>query len=284
MNAIRFTKMHGIGNDFIVIDGVTTPAPNDDLRKLAIAINDRRAGVGGDGLILIVRDPDGVLRMRMLNPDGSEAEMCGNGVRCAAKLVRERKIANENPIAMRTGNGLLSLETGSRTGNGTVDWVKVDMGVARLERGQIPMTGPAAEKAIRFALNAAGQTFEAAAVSMGNPHCVIFVENVDAVPLEVWGPGIENAPEFPNRVNAQFAQIVSRTEIKMRTWERGAGATLACGTGACAVAVAAFENGLTEREVTTHLPGGDLKIEYREDGRVLMTGPAVTVFEGVWPA
>jgi diaminopimelate epimerase len=271
--AVEFTKMHGCGNDFIMVDAIRAPAPTNP-EALAIAINDRRFGVGGDGLILIERG-NAQFRMRMFNPDGSESEMCGNGIRCFAKYARDRGLTDLEVMPVETGAGLLQL---SFVGED----VRVDMGVARLLRGDIPMQGDPQEAAKGFAFEAAGQKFVGTAVSMGNPHCVVVVEDVDSIPLEVWGPAISVHPLFPRGINAHFLQILSPTDLKQRTWERGAGATLACGTGASASLVAAYTNGLAERKATVHLPGGNLVIEYIEDGTVFMTGPAVTVFDGVW--
>lgn len=282
MNQLRFTKMHGIGNDFILIDGVSEPLPPADFAKLSKQLNDRKMWIGGDGLILVSKGEADHLKMRMFNPDGSEAEMCGNGIRCVAKLARTRKLSDANPIPIETGAGLLQLETLDSGACGTIDAVRVDMGLAGILRTNIPMTGAPDEQATNFELSFADQTVRATAVSMGNPHCVIFVENAEQVPIEKWGPIIETHALFPNRTNVHFVQVNSATELTMRTWERGAGVTLACGTGACGVLVAAFLNGKAERKAKVHLPGGDLEIEYCENGRVFMTGPAETVFEGVW--
>ena len=271
---IEFTKMHGCGNDFIMVDAIRYPAPGD-LEALAREVNDRRFGIGGDGLILVTKGNSAPFRMRMFNPDGSESEMCGNGIRCVAKYVRDRGLTELPSIPIETGAGLLEL---SFVG----DDVRVNMGKARLLRGEIPMTGNPTEEAKAFTFEAAGQSFTGTAVNMGNPHCVIFVPDVEVVPLEEWGTAVEHHALFPSRINTHFVQVVSRTELIQRTWERGAGATLACGTGASASLVAAHNNGLAERKATVHLPGGDLVIEYAEDGTVYMTGPAVTVFDGVW--
>jgi diaminopimelate epimerase len=273
---LAFTKMHGCGNDFVMVDSINQPLP-PDVPQLARALNDRRLGVGGDGLILVLKGDSAPFRMRMFNPDGTEAEMCGNGIRCFAKYVREHGLTSEAVIPVETGAGLLELTA-------IDDQVRVNMGVARYKRGDIPMTGDSTQDAVGFIVSAGGTDLKCTAVNMGNPHCVTFVEEAASVPLEVWGPQIEANPLFPNRTNVHFAQVVSRNEIIQRTWERGAGVTLACGTGACAVAVAACLNGLAERRVLMHLPGGDLTIEYEESGTVLMSGPAVAVFEGVWAA
>jgi diaminopimelate epimerase len=276
MPAIEFTKMHGIGNDFIVVDAYTKSLPSGDLSELAKRLNDRKFGIGGDGLILVMRGESAPFRMRMLNPDGSEAEMCGNGIRCVARFVRDRGLTDQSQIPIETGAGLLEL--GLRDDSN----VRVNMGKAHTNRGAIPMTGPKDEEAIGFEIEAAGKTFTGTAVSMGNPHVVIFVSDVKAVPLEQWGSAVENHSMFPNRTNVHFVQVVSNERLIQRTWERGAGATLACGTGACAVLVAAYLNGHTGRHATVQLPGGELEIEYEESGTVFMTGPAEFVFDGVW--
>lgn len=276
MPVIEFTKMHGIGNDFIVIDAYTKEPPHGDLVELAKKLNDRKFGVGGDGVILVMRGDSAPFRMRMLNPDGSEAEMCGNGIRCVARYVKERGLTDQSEIPIETGAGLLHL--GLREGSS----VRVNMGKARTNRGAIPMTGPTNDEATGFEIQAAGQSFIATAVSMGNPHVVIFVDDSDAVPLAEWGSAIETHEMFPNRTNVHFVQVVSTERLIQRTWERGAGATLACGTGACAVLVAAFLNGHAGRQATVQLPGGELEIEYEESGTVYMTGPAEFVFDGVW--
>lgn len=268
-----FTKMHGIGNDFVMVDVIRDGLPDVDPTALARAVNDRRFGIGGDGLIFVERGEDAPFRMRMFNPDGSESEMCGNGVRCFAQLVRDHGHSAAPQVAVETGAGELILEI---LADGRV---RVDMGPARLTRGEIGMTGAPADC---FIDQSAGG-FVGTAVSMGNPHLVVFVPDVESVDLSEVGPRLEASDLFPNRVNAHFATIVAQGEIRQRTWERGAGATLACGTGACAVGVAAYVTGRTGRHNLIHLPGGDLEIDYQENGRVLMTGPAATVFEGDWP-
>jgi diaminopimelate epimerase len=273
---IQFTKMHGIGNDFVMVDAIRTPVPATEAPKLSRAMNDRKFGIGGDGLILVEKGQSAPFRMRMFNPDGSESEMCGNGVRCVAKFVRDKGHTGETNIPIETGAGLLELRVG---GDGQV---RVDMGPARLTRGEIGVTGEPCDTFHESEVEAEGLTFTGTAVSMGNPHLVIFTEDVAGVPLEVWGPALENHPMFPRRINVHFVQVLNRGEIVQRTWERGAGITLACGTGACACAVAAYLGGQTGRNVKVRLPGGDLQIEYAEDGRVFMTGPAETVFEGCW--
>jgi diaminopimelate epimerase len=273
---IAFTKMHGIGNDFVMLDGVGSALPSVDFTELSRQMNDRRFGVGGDGLILVERGTTTPFRMRMFNPDGSESEMCGNGIRCFARLLKDRRYTDEPLVDVETGAGKLTVEV---LPDG---WVRVDMGPARLTRGEIPMTGLADEQFVDQPVSSEAGEFVGTAVSMGNPHLVIFVPDVQAVDLHRIGPILENNPLFPRRTNVHFASVVDRGHLIQRTWERGAGATLACGTGACAVGVAGYLTGRSDREVEIQLPGGKLRIEYREDGRVMMTGPAETVFEGNW--
>ncbi|MCO5295497.1 MAG: diaminopimelate epimerase [Fimbriimonadaceae bacterium] len=274
---IPFTKMHGIGNDFVVVDAVASnPLEGRDAAVLARAINDRRFGVGGDGLIVVDR-PSDVFRMRMFNPDGSESEMCGNGVRCVARLLKERGHADSPQIALDTGAGRLTLDLLEDRR------VRVDMGPARLTRGAIGMTGAPDERFVDQPIAVGNTTLSGTAVGMGNPHLVLFVDDAGAVPLARLGAELEHHEAFPNRVNVHFVQVLDRSTLLQRTWERGAGATLACGTGACACAVAGFLTGRSDRRATLRLPGGELEIEYALDGRVLMTGPAETVFEGHWP-
>ncbi len=268
---IPFTKMQGIGNDFVVVDVLRDGPPSGDLADISRVVNDRRFGVGGDGLILMERGESAPFRMRMFNPDGSESEMCGNGVRCFAKLLVEHGHADGPVVAVETGAGVLRLEL---TGDGQV---RVGMGKARLTRGEIGMTGPPDE---RFIEQPVTGEFKATAVSMGNPHLVIFVDDVSTIDLTHEGPRLEHHEQFPKRVNVHFVQVANRTTLIQRTWERGAGVTKACGTGACAVAVAGFLTGRSDRQALVHLPGGDLNIEYRDDSEVLMTGPAEIVFEG----
>ncbi len=268
---IPFVKMQGLGNDFVVLDALRGDLPSFDPITLSQAVCDRRRGVGGDGLLVLERGDDAPFRMRMWNPDGSESEMCGNGLRCVAALLRDRNYASgESDI--ETGAGVLHA--------GYVnDLVSIDMGIARLERGEIGMSGEPTERFVEADL---GDGTLGTAVSMGNPHFVLFVANAETIPLESRGRELEVHPLFPHRTNVHFAQVLSPHEVKVRVWERGAGATLACGTGACAVAVAGVETGRLARRSVVHLPGGPLTIEVAEDRRVTMTGPAVTVFDGVF--
>ena len=268
---ISFTKMQGIGNDFVMIDVLQDGLPNVDLHRLSRDVNDRRFGIGGDGLILVEQGQSAPFKMRMFNPDGSESEMCGNGVRCFAKLLVDHGHTDGPAVDVETGAGVLRLviiEGGQ---------VRVDMGPARLTQGEIGMAGPSAE---RFLEQPVGLGFQATAVSMGNPHLVIFVEDVEAIDLSAIGPKLERHELFPNRTNVHFVQVVDSGHLIQRTWERGAGQTLACGTGACAVGVAGFETSRSGRDVDIRLPGGVLRIEYAANGHVFMTGPAETVFVG----
>ncbi len=271
---MRFTKMHGIGNDYVYVNGFEETV--DDPASLARVIADRHTGVGGDGLILVLPPAPGVnahVRMRMFNADGSEAEMCGNGLRCVCKLAHDRGICTANPMRIKTGNGVLTLDY-TTNGDGKVDQVTVDMGEPILDLPDIPVDEA------QFDDRLAGATF----VSMGNPHVVLYVDDVAAIELEKIGPELEHHAAFPNRMNIHFVQVHSRDEVTMRTWERGSGITLACGTGASAVCVAGVLTDRTARNILAHLPGGDLTLQWREDdNHVLMTGPATEVFTGDWP-
>lgn len=273
---MTFAKMHGIGNDFVMVDGIRETFTDAKLHSLAVAMCDRRFGVGSDGIILACPGTAVPLRMRMFNPDGSEGEMCGNGVRCLARYLVDEGHATGPRIEVETGAGILILNL-QEDGQ-----VTVDMGKARLTRGEVGMTGPQDEQFVSQPINIGEIELPGTAVSMGNPHIVFIVDDVDAVPLEKWGPLFEKHELFPKRTNVHFVQVLSRTHIKQRTWERGAGVTLACGTGACSCAVSSVLNGKTDRNVQVSLPGGDLRIEYKEDGTVFMTGPAETVFRGDW--
>jgi diaminopimelate epimerase len=274
---MHFTKMHGAGNDYVYVNGFEQQPDNP--AELARRISDRHFGVGSDGLILILPSEKADLRMRMFNADGSEAEMCGNGIRCVAKFAYDRGLVERREISVETGAGILTLQLFPGA-DGKIAKVRVNMGLPGLKRGEIPMTGPADELAEELDIEVEGKTFRATCVSMGNPHCVIFVDNVDDFPLEHYGPLIEHHPWFPNRINVEFVQVVSPREVIQRTWERGAGETLACGTGASAVTVAGVLTGRTERKILNHLRGGDLELEWTEDGPVYKTGPAVEVFSG----
>lgn len=274
---MKFTKMHGAGNDYVYINGFEEQP--DDPAELARQVSSRSFGVGSDGMIMILPSQKADLHMRMFNADGSEAEMCGNGIRCVAKFAYDRGLVDAREIRVETGAGILTLQLFPGV-DGKIARVRVNMGLPGLLRGEIPMTGAAGEAAQNLKIEAGDKTFDATCVSMGNPHCVIFVDNVADFPLEHYGRLIENHPWFPNRINVEFVQVVSPTEVIQRTWERGAGETLACGTGASAVTVAGVLTGRTERKILNHLRGGDLELEWSEEGQVYKTGPAVEVFTG----
>lgn len=276
---MRFVKMHGLGNDFILVERADLTG-EIDLEGLALRLCNRHFGIGADGLIIVDRSDWADVKMRIYNADGSEAEMCGNGVRCFAKYVYEKGIVEKNPINVETLAGIVVLQLEMEKER--VTGVCVDMGEPRLDRREIPMLGEAGP-VIGEPLTVGKRQFSITAVSMGNPHCVIFTDNLEVEDLSELGKEIENHPLFPKKTNVEFAQILNPREIVMKVWERGVGETLACGTGACAVAVAANLNGLTERSVIVSLPGGKLNINWNErDNHVYMTGPAEKVFEGVY--
>lgn len=269
--------MQGIGNDFVVLDAVASPSPKVDLGELASRMCDRRFGVGADGLIVVERGSTAPFRMVMFNPDGSESEMCGNGIRCVGRLLKDLGYAKTDSIPVETGAGTLVVDVRP---SGTV---RVDMGPARLERGEIGIVGDPKDRYVDVPIELVGDNLRGTAVSMGNPHLVILVPKASDVPLADWGPKLESHPDFPNRTNVHFAEVAARDRIIQRTWERGAGATLACGTGACAVVVTMSELGLAGRRAFVELPGGTLEIEYAQGGHVFMAGPADYVFSGTWP-
>jgi diaminopimelate epimerase len=275
---LAFTKMHGIGNDFVVVDCLVAGAPSASaLQEASPRLCDRRLGVGSDGVLLVLPSRVANYKMRMFNPDGSEAEMCGNGIRCFAKFVYDRGHTADTQITVETLGGTKTLKMTAR--GGRVESVKVDMGCPSLERGDLPMRGEPGD-VVAEAIKADGKKFEITGVSMGNPHAVLFTDSTDAFPIERVGPAIENHTLFPKRINVHAVQVLNSDEVRMVTWERGAGRTAACGTGACAVAVASAVNKKTGRRVLAHLPGGDLVIEWTGDNRVLMTGPAEESFTG----
>jgi diaminopimelate epimerase len=281
---MKFTKMHGAGNDYIYLDCFHSPAP-DNLPSLARQLSDRHTGIGGDGLILIHPSNVADARMQMFNADGSEAEMCGNGIRCVAKYVYDHKLStNPNP-KIETGAGILSLEL--LIEQEKVQQVRVDMGPPRLSPGEIPTglqshAGPQ-EGILDQPLVVEGRKFRVTCVSMGNPHCVIFVESLNDELVKHWGPKIECHPLFPACTNVEFVVVESPRTVRQRTWERGSGETLACGTGASAVCVAGVLTGRTERKIVNHLLGGSLVLEWDSaSNHVFKTGPALEVFQGLW--
>lgn len=274
-----FTKLHGLGNDFIVIDARIINL-HRDLSGLAVQLCDRHRGIGADGLILLFNSNKNDYRWRIFNPDGSEPEMCGNGIRCLAKYIADKdRKPSGTKLTIETLAGPIGVEVITNTPR--LAQVKVDMGEPRLNFDDIPLTRQK-EKVVNEPLQVNGESLKITAVSMGNPHVVTFVEDTKTAPVTTLGPKVENFTQaFPKRTNVEFAHVVNRHEIDMRVWERGAGETQACGTGACATAVAGVLNGLTDRDVTIHLPGGDLKIEWNEyNNRIFMTGPAEVSFIG----
>jgi diaminopimelate epimerase len=277
---IEFTKMHGTGNDYIYIDDRKNIVGNP--RKLAVAMSDRHYGIGSDGLILIQESDCADYKMRIFNTDGSEAEMCCNGIRCSAKYVYDRKLFKKKEIQIETPAGVKHLDLHVK--NSTVESVTVNMGEPILQRERIPMTGDPGMVIDEPLFLEDGTRFAITAVSMGNPHAVIFVEDPDNFPVEKYGPVIENHSLFPQRTNVEFVKVINEKEIQQRTWERGSGETLSCGTGASAVAVACILNKLTSRKIHVHLKGGNLKTEWNEKNNcIYLNGPAVEVFHGEWP-
>jgi diaminopimelate epimerase len=277
---LLFTKVQGLGNDFVLVNCFEEKLDLAQAPEIAARVCDRYFGVGADGLILLLPADDGDVTMRIFNSDGSEAEMCGNGIRCAAKYLYERGLVKKDKIKVKTLAGMIIPELIIE--NGIVKLVRVDMGEPRLERSEIPMEGPSGQ-VINEPLQVDGVAYQVSAVSMGNPHCIIFVPDTDRVSLREIGPRIEKHPVFPRKTNVEFVQVLNRQEARMKVWERGAGETMACGTGACATAVACVLNGHTGRRVTVHLKGGALLIEWEDNNHVYMTGPAEEVFTGDYP-
>lgn len=277
---MRFTKMHGAGNDYIYVNCFAETKLPEDVVTLSQKISHRRFGVGGDGLILIEPSSIADARMRMFNADGSESEMCGNGIRCVAKYVYDHGIAQKQSMKIETGRGVLSLEL--EIENGKAKYITVDMGEPILQAPQIPTT-LSSDRVVAQEVDFDGQKLAVTCVSMGNPHCVAFVpQATDALVLGL-GPKIECDPRFPRRTNVEFVEVISPTELRQRTWERGSGETWACGTGASAVCVAGVLTGVSQREVLIHLLGGDLRLRWDEaTGHVFMTGGATEVFSGDW--
>lgn len=274
---MKFTKMHGCGNDYVYVNCLEETV--HDPERVAKIVSDRHFGIGSDGLILIQKSEVADFRMSMYNADGSEGKMCGNGVRCIAKYVYDHGMTDKKTITLETRGGIkvLNLTLGE---DGLVSQVEVDMGKPILKPELIPVALPG-DIIISEPVEVNGRSYDITCVSMGNPHAVVFVKDTDTIDIEKLGPSFEKHPVFPDRVNTEFVQVINEHTIKMRVWERGAGETLACGTGACASVVACFLNGMTEDTVLVHLRGGDLKIHYDHDEkRVMMTGPAVTVFQG----
>lgn len=273
---MKFTKMHGLGNDYIYVNCMKD-CPNDPA-GLSKRLSDRHFGIGSDGLVLIMPSKIADFRMRMFNSDGSEAEMCGNASRCVGKYVYDNGLTDKKSVTMETLAGVKILEL--KVENGKVELVRVDMGEPVLKPVDIPVNSNK-DLFISEPVIIKDRTFQVTCVSMGNPHAISYVDDVADFPLEVYGPVMEINELYPRKINSEFVEVIDRKTLKMRVWERGAGETLACGTGACAVVVATVLNGLCERMVTVKLLGGDLTIEWNEkDNHVYKTGPAVKVFDG----
>ncbi|HNX64587.1 MAG TPA: diaminopimelate epimerase [Oscillospiraceae bacterium] len=275
---LNFTKMHGIGNDYVYVNCFKEKIENPE--KISIFISDRHFGIGSDGLVLIMPSEVADFRMRMFNADGSEGMMCGNATRCIGKYVYENKMTDKTDITLETKSGIKKLKL--TTQDGKVSFVEVDMGKAVLKPRDIPVNFDG-ESFVSKPVDVNGMEYKLTCVSMGNPHAVLFTENIDSLDLEKIGPSFENHSLFPERINTEFVEVIDDKTLKMRVWERGSGETFACGTGACATAVAAVLNGFckNDEEITVKLRGGDLKITYKSDGTVLMCGTATKVFDGI---
>ena len=273
---MKFTKMQGIGNDYVYVNCFEEKV--EDPSALAIQVSDRHFGIGSDGLILICPSDQADFRMAMYNADGSEGEMCGNGIRCVAKYVYDYGLTDKTSISIETLAGIKYLDL--QVTDGKVSLITVNMGSPELVPDKIPVISDS-KRVVDEPIEVDGTTYKMTCVSMGNPHCIVFVEDTASFPLETVGPLFENHERFPKRVNTEFIQLLDRKTVNMRVWERGSGETLACGTGACASAVACILNGLTEDEITLHLLGGDLIVRWdQEKNLVYMTGPARVVFDG----
>mgnify|MGYP004646978799 FL=1 len=278
---MMFFKMQGLGNDYVYIDCINGKEPID-IKTLTNRLSNRHFGVGSDGLILLCKSKVADLKMRMFNNDGSEAQMCGNGIRCVAKLAYELGLICEEITTIETLSGIKTLKL--NIVNGKVKTVEVDMGAPILEATKIPVSSSAKieDKKVKAEVKVKNKKIELTCVSMGNPHAVTFVNDIKNFKVAEYGPILENADIFPEKANIEFVEVVDKNNIKMRVWERGSGETLACGTGACSSVVASSLNGYTDRKVNVQLLGGNLEIEWKPNNHVHMTGPAVTVFKGEW--
>ena len=278
---MMFFKMQGLGNDYVYIDCINGKEPVD-IKNLTRKLSNRHFGVGSDGLILLCKSKVADLKMRMFNSDGSEAQMCGNGIRCVAKLAYELGLICEEITTIETLSGIKTLKL--NIVKGKVKTVEVDMGAPILEATKIPVSSSAKieDKKVKAEVKVKNKKIELTCVSMGNPHAVTFVNDIKNFKVAEYGPILENADIFPEKANIEFVEVVDKNNIKMRVWERGSGETLACGTGACSSVVASSLNGYTDRKVNVQLLGGNLEIEWKPNNHVHMTGPAVTVFKGEW--
>lgn len=276
---LAFTKWQGCGNDFVLADGRASGLPRD-VAALSRHVCDRHYGVGADGLIFVLPSDKADFCMRIFNADGSEAEMCGNGIRCFARLVYEERMTEKESFTVETGAGILTPRIVKE--NGIIIGIEVNMGEPILEAEKIPVAGFGNNRVVSEEIEVLDKWYRATCVSMGNPHCVVFVDDVDDVAMETVGPAFEHHAWFPRRTNTEFVAIRDREHLRMRVWERGAAVTLACGTGACASLVAAVLNDRAERKAEVELDGGRLTIEWAKDNHIYMTGPAEKVFSGVY--
>lgn len=280
--SFEFTKWQGTGNDFVLIDCLDKP--EDRYAAAAKEICDRHYGIGADGILLVLPSDKADIRMRIINADGSEAEMCGNGIRCFARYVYEAGYVSSDEFTVETGAGILVPKIIKEDGeNGKIAMIQVDMGEPILEGDKIPVAGYGMNRVINEEIIVQGQSFKMTCVSMGNPHCVVFVEDAESFPIHELGRFFETHEKFPRKTNTEFVQVLDRRHLRMRVWERGAAVTLACGTGSCATLTAAVLNNLADRRAEVRLDGGNLVIEWNEqDNHLYMTGPALQVFKGTY--
>ena len=271
-----FSKWHGLGNDFVIVNGFKEKI--DNYQQMAIEVCDRHIGVGADGLVILL--PSGIadFQMRIFNSDGSEAEMCGNVTRCMARYVYDNGLTDKTKITLETKAGIIKPELIFK--DGMLSTIRVDMGIPRLKRSEIPMNGNENEEVINELLVVEQSNYHITCISMGNPHCILFVDDIAGANLSVIGPAFENHLVFPRKINVEFVQVLNKQKVRMRVWERGAGITMACGTGACATLVATVLNGKTNRQIIVELDGGELFVEWGSDNHIYMSGPAVEVFRG----
>ncbi|KEZ47856.1 diaminopimelate epimerase [Metabacillus indicus] len=282
MNQFTFTKMHALGNNYIYVNMFEEKMEESRLAEIAVKVSNVYTGIGSDGMILICPSDKAAVKMRIFNSDGSEGKNCGNGLRCVAKYAYENKLTEEREFSIETLSGLVYAKL---EGEGSViSKVTIDMGEPLLTRSEIPMQGNPEEKAVNTPLEFGGKQYMGTAVSMGNPHLVFYVDDIETAPVLTLGPVVEKDPLFPESVNVEFVEVVSENELHFRVWERGSGVTMACGTGACAAVVSSVLNGFTKRgeDTTVHLAGGDLLINWSEEGNVFMTGPAEVICTGVY--
>ncbi|MGD6817325.1 diaminopimelate epimerase [Metabacillus sp. 84] len=282
MKTVNFTKMHGLGNNYIYINLFKENLSGLNLPELARHVANPFTGIGSDGLILICPSEAAPVKMRIFNNDGSEALNCGNGLRCVAKYAYENRLVSEPVFQIETLSGLVQAEV--HTNKGNVSAVTIDMGKPRLLKKDIPMEGSQEETTISEVMQFQGKSYTVTALSMGNPHIIFYIEDIESAPLTELGPVVEKDPRFQDGINVEFVEMVNSTELNFRVWERGSGITQACGTGACAAAVASILNGKSPKgtDITVHLAGGDLTINWTEQGNVRMTGPAETIAEGIY--